>query len=193
MLLNPPIGLTVTEKPDGSCIIEHRYTGRSRTIIGLSIFFLFWSFFCYLVTVHIIQGFRHPESLELFFAIIAIPLVLLMYAGYILCLYYVLWSLRGRTCFHHQKHALEITYRHPWHTRQVTIDRKDMQWIVQHAHCHENSHRIFQRDLFLIVSNEKRSYTLLWDERQELIEWLGQHLAKETGVEYKTEIQISRS
>ncbi len=193
MSLNPPTGLTVTEQPDGTSIIEHRYTGRWRTIIGLSIFFLFWSFFCYLMTGVIVQGFLNRESLFLFFAIIAIPFVLLMYAGDILCLYYVLWSLRGRTCFHPVQQALEITYFHPWHTRKVTITRKDMQWIVQHAHCHENSHRIFQRDLFLMVRTAKQSYTLLWDERQELIEWLGHHLAKETGVEFKTEIQISRS
>jgi len=191
--MTPSRGLTVSEQPDGSSIIVHRYVGNWGTVLFLSLFVVGWSFFCYLVTGHIIFGFRHPEQLGLFFAIVAIPFVLLMYFGDIICIYYWFWSLWGKTSFHNEVDALQIRYLHPWHTREVKVVRTDIKLFKQLAHRNENSTRIHQRDLCLLTKTRSWPYTLLWNERQEAIERLGALLATWAEVEFATEIVVSSS
>lgn len=180
----PPASLRLMEYDANSwTMVEHRYRNNGGTVCLLLLFTLGWGFFCYMATGTIWATFSRSESVFSAVVIIFIPI---LYGLTFICLYFFFWALGGRTRFRKQPEALSITYRHLWFSRTVTIRKEKIKRVLQRAYHQNNSTRILQRDLYLELKHGW-SKSLLWNEKEEDIDWLASQIANWAEVEYQTE------
>ena len=188
---NLPSGFIVSHLNDGAFHLDYRYAGNWSSKLGLLFFFLFWSFFCYLVTGSAIQHCM-MDDLGKFFSIVAFLFVPLMIFIDLAVLYHLLWLFYGRTVMEVTQQNFRLVYDHPLRMKSLIFAKDQITRFMQKANRNEGAIAPFQRDLYLI-SSIRWPVLLLWREDESTIDWLGNLLAAWAGCKYETEEVIAAS
>ncbi|MFT3883097.1 MAG: hypothetical protein QM703_26030 [Gemmatales bacterium] len=186
---NLPRGFIVTHLDDGAFRLDYRYAGNWFSKIGLLFLFLFWSFFCYLVTGSAIQLWMMDDMTK-FFSVLCFLFAPLMIFIDLAILYHILWLFFGRTVMEVVQHDFRLVYYHPLRTKTLQFTKDQITRLLQKAHRNVGTKAPFQRDLYLISSN-RWPVLLLWREDESTIDWLGNLLAAWAGSKYETEEVIA--
>lgn len=186
---NSPPGFIVSHLDDGALRLDYRYAGNWFSKIGLLAFFLFWSFFCYMVTGSAIQYWM-IDGIGKFLSIVAFLFAPLMIFIDLAILYHLLWLFFGRTVMEVTQQSFRLVYYHPLRTKTLLFAKDQITRFLQKATRNEGAISPFQRDLYLI-SSIRWPVLLLWREDESTIDWLGNQLAAWAGCKYETEEVIA--